>query len=635
MRVIIAVFAGAICCGCYGTGIPYVVRNDPLTPISSADPGLQAAFSEVDITTEPGPPEYGYSSDGTDFTKGYWLRLKARVLVLQSNDVRVAMVQCDLGAASGLLHREVAQRVTKLGIDPSRLVLATTHTHGGPGGFFGDKFMNGHIGARAGFDPQLVKFFADTIANGIEDATSRLKPARISVGHTTVDSKAAANRSESAWQRNFDDGTPVPDQQVDRTLTMLRVDTDEGPAGVWVTYPVHSNSIAAGYSLVHGDIHGLTSRLIKSKLALGEKFVAAVATGAEGDVSPGTHLGEDHGVELTTRVATLISDAAVELFGKLTPVESPTLSLAYEEVSMRGVNTTQGRLCPNAFLGNPQIRGSEEGRGPLPSFLANEGDVKVPRGCSATKTFFGWIFQPLVVDPDDMPDVLPFQVLRIGSETDGILFTTAPGEPTTQVGRNMKRAVKLAAPKWNGEVAVLGLTNSYALYFTTGPEFLSQQYEGGATLYGGHQGTFLAEEAGRLTSKLKLGAVFNGGFDARREFRPGAVVPLIPSGPACDASKWRPLSVKVGDDVRFTWSGSGADETCRHLASVRVECDGAVPLDELGLPHSDEGKSLEVSSCGREWTAKWKPGKTTGTCQFFVSRDGHDVKSEFFTLRAP
>ena len=155
MRVVVVAVVAVFLSSCLGNGKLLWVRNKRVEPAPNVE-RLRAGVAEVDLTPPPGLPTYGFSSDGAAHTEGYWLRLQGRVIVLESGTTRIAMMQLDLGAASALLHRKIAERIERLGIAAPQLVMSTTHTHGGPSAFFSDKFFNNVVGAAAAFDERLV-----------------------------------------------------------------------------------------------------------------------------------------------------------------------------------------------------------------------------------------------------------------------------------------------------------------------------------------------------------------------------------------------------------------------------------------------------------------------------------------------
>ena len=654
----------------FGKGVMVPVES-PRAARQPSDLGVRAAFREVDITPEPGPPLYGWSSDGHAYSTGYWLRLKARVLALEANGERLAMVQLDLGAASTLMHRRIAKALAQDGIDPSRLVMSTTHTHAGPGGFFGDRFFNHMIPARNGFDEALTGYFVETIAAAVHEAFMHLKPARLAVAQEQVARDATSNRSIEAWRHNFDEGQRKPMERdgsgqlveaaINHTLTLLRVDTQESPgapftpAGVWTAFAVHGNSAGYHSPLLHGDVHGLTARLTRSRLGLPEHFVAATTTGAEGDVAAGPAPGQNAGFALTYQVSNLVAEAAIRAFnGAEARIDAGGISLqgspvAYDELSLRGAPTSASNLCPASYMSNAQVAGSEEGRAPaIAAWIgAEEGNTRAPAGCMSQRGEFAVFLKPLTVfltDPDETPDVVPFQVVRLGKGSDGVVFTSVPGEATTEIGHRIERAVRGALNPTGGNAdapafAVLGLTNGYVTYITTGPEYLAQAYEGGNTMYGGQEGDLFVEEFGRLTGLLGKG---RDRWHPRREFWPGpppgkAFVPDA-NAPRCQPMTWSAQGVKSTGDARsFTWLGAKPGERCRPPAHVRVECEtgGAwrVPVDADGLPQSDDGRALEVSQKDATWTALWQPGASSrfGKCRFAVAREGGDLFSNEFS----
>lgn len=620
-------------CG-YGNGTLVEVIQRPVRHFDPLPEGLHAGVAEVDITPPPGMPMYGYASTGVRSAEGYWLRLEARIIVLQQGPTRLALVQLDLGAGSALLHRRLADELHDIGIGPHNLMTATTHTHGGPGGYFGDKFYNEFVGARAGFDPLWLDWLVKRIAGGVREALGRMRPARLAVVQWPVAPEATFNRSIRAWRRNFDaHGLPHPPDPVERKLTLVRIDIDDEtgvprPAAAWTVFAVHGTSMPAKYPLHHGDIHGLAARLIRRWISdrYGvQGFVAATTNGAEGDVSPGW--GQyPRGKQVTMAVAGHIARAAFEAFVRIDDAmakesaRKAPLGVAYREISMRGAGTRGGRLCQMPVLGAPQLAGSEEGRGPLYGFLQMiEAATREPSGCDATKVKIAGALQYHIVSPDDFPDVVPFQLVTLGAEADGVVLAAFPGEATTEVGRHVVRRVKQESGF--ARVAVVGLANGYATYFTTPEEFLAQHYEGGATLYGPWQGRFAEEQLERLAVELNESESAVDYF-TRAVFRPGEAVRFWPAGGRCNPEAWRAGGLVRGEGtITFHWTGIAAGEAC-DLPAVRVVCGGAVLRDERGFPQTDEEFNFEVRRKAIDgWSALWTVrGRSARPCHFEVAR---------------
>jgi neutral ceramidase len=93
------------------------------------------------------------------------------------------------------------------------------------------------------------------------------------------------------------------------------------------------------------------------------------------------------------------------------------------------------------------------------------------------------VFMPGIEEPPDVPQVLPVQLLRVGT----LAVIGIPGELTTMAGRRLRATVLDAMAAIGVTHVALGTyANEYAQYITTFEEYSSQQYEGASTLFGPH-----------------------------------------------------------------------------------------------------------------------------------------------------
>ena len=94
-----------------------------VSPCAAA--GIRVGLSQVDITPPVGGLTTGYASARP--TDGIHDPVSARVLVLESDQARIALVVCDLCVYnSSWLH----DQLPAIGVD--QLLLLNTHTHAGP-----------------------------------------------------------------------------------------------------------------------------------------------------------------------------------------------------------------------------------------------------------------------------------------------------------------------------------------------------------------------------------------------------------------------------------------------------------------------------------------------------------------------
>jgi neutral ceramidase len=140
--------------GCTRYQTPMLIPTTTVIRVPGIDPGswksggvFVAGVGKVDITPPPGLPLFGYSRARTDPAAGVRTRLYARALYLEdARGEHVVLVQCDLGAISSLLHLQVARAIVQeTGISVDRLLIGATHTHAGPGGYFGVAYYNRSI----------------------------------------------------------------------------------------------------------------------------------------------------------------------------------------------------------------------------------------------------------------------------------------------------------------------------------------------------------------------------------------------------------------------------------------------------------------------------------------------------------
>ncbi|HSN90315.1 MAG TPA: neutral/alkaline non-lysosomal ceramidase N-terminal domain-containing protein, partial [Anaeromyxobacteraceae bacterium] len=122
---------------------------------------LRAGAAAVPFDLPEGVPIGGfarlsYGSEGVREPVG------ARALVLAVPGCKVALASAEILLVPEALEEAVLARVTDLGL--SGVVIAATHTHAGPGGYWQHPF--GELIATGGYDPHV----RDAVAGGIAEA---------------------------------------------------------------------------------------------------------------------------------------------------------------------------------------------------------------------------------------------------------------------------------------------------------------------------------------------------------------------------------------------------------------------------------------------------------------------------------
>lgn len=628
---------------------PRITIEQPEIARQSGTNELLAGAAEVDITPPPGLPLFGFSVEASGNAKGYWTRLKARTIVFQDEQgERVALVQLDLGAVSALLHREVARRLAPWGFGPGNLMMAASHTHAAPGGFFGETFYNRFGSGRPGFFRHLVKWLADRISEGVKTACADLAPCRIGAGVVTVEG-LSRNRSLEAWIWNYaKNPTRIPYSTVIPDVYLLRVDrvitdpaADTVPIAAFVVAPVHATSVGNHNKLYHGDLHGAASRylasMIKRRYGLKHSFVAAVASGPQGDVSP---TWKEQGIDEARRLGYLLAEKTEGLFHRLDgKLQKASPQYIFIEPRIQGAELKEGNLCGTPVVGIPALGGAEDGRSRLYAKLSVlEGRKRAhPIGCQGVKIPAGRSIQRLLVKAASFPEFAPLQMIRFG---DLITFVTLPAEPTTESGYRIKRALE---EKVNTRyVGLVAVANEYMSYVATPEEYSAQHFEGAFTLYGPQESVFFRE---RVEKMAEMGADNASECSKVRTFKPGRSQKLFIRGKSANPGEWRSFDTEDRPDpegnlqqVRFSWIGLKRYNYSKELPTISVECGGSTLVGPEGVEETDHWLNFTVKRTGPNyWSAVWTPPEGIDPGSKFrikVSRPGFQpLFSKEFSLK--
>ncbi len=563
------------------------------------------------------------------------MRLKGRAIVLEvpaaDGGRRLAIVQADLGAVSPLLHALVANETASLGVDRAHLLLAATHTHGGPAGHMPDPFYSSFGGARPGFDEAFTRRVASLLARAVDLAVKDLDNAKIGRASSTVHG-LAYNRSYVAWVAN-ETGASSPDaSSVDSLVPVLRIDHVNGkrstPRALIATASVHGTAVGPDNDLYHSDLFGYAAQSIRRGIATesGANVVPLVFAGAEGDASPLPP--RNQGFRKAERAGERLADAVLNAWRTASLGTPADLGAAYREVSFRNAPTSAGSTCAHALVGVPTLGGAEDGRSDLYGHAGvYEGRRRhVAGGCHSPKVPALGSLQRGARDRElEPPDWAPFQLLRIGSVASVVAL---PGEPTRQVGLELMRR---AGP---GSM-VVGLANGYVGYFTTALEYAEQQYEGGSTFWGPRQSALAYDTVAGLAREA---SVADGGLGlgfGTQVFRPWMPRAFISAGGKCSSSDWRPVALQAhrGPPV-FKWRGQPERQWCDGgMPVVAVECGPGD--DALATAVTDDTGHIAVRSLGsRDWSATLLAPRALmrGHCRFTV-RDANGrllVRSDAF-----
>jgi neutral ceramidase len=509
--------------------------------------------------TDPavGLPMQGMA-DRSQITAGVESRLYARAFVIADPASgtaagRVAIVIAEIWSATRPVKDAVLTSLRAAHGDlygDENVLLAGTHTHSAPGGYSGALLYDFDF-ERGGCDEATIACIADGCVRAVGMAHANLAAGRIYVNRGPV-ADCGRNRSPQAYRCNPQAERDRWGADTDREMLLLKfVKVDAGgnerSVGVLNWYPIHPTDRGQKNLLVTGDNKGYASSLFEQQMgsdrSLPETFVAAFANANCGDVSPNVELGhppdgvhdraqmEKHGRQQFEVAEQLFQSATEEVTG---PVEYRHTRVDFSNVSL---GSNGARTWP-AALGVSFAAGSSEDSVPVPDLGIREGiaattmtvadqligsvagiglsvifGVSVIDEAAAVTEREGHLPKPVVLmpgieDPSAVPQVLPVQLLRIGT----VAVLGIPGELTTMAGRRLRTTV-LDSIGSGGvkDVALATYANEYAQYTSTPEEYTSQQYEGASTLFGPHSLDRYQQIAARLAAAVASGTPIDPG----------------------------------------------------------------------------------------------------------------------------
>jgi neutral ceramidase len=514
-----------------------------------AQPILYAGAGQADIT----PPQTGYFLGGWTLAYrvalGQSTRLYANVLVLRRGAQKLALVEADLFAITAGMQSDVAAQLADLGFSRQNILLQASHTHSGPGGWTNNPTYNSAApDTTASFllsDPsayvkfltstpankQLYTFLVDRIAVAIRRANADLAPAEAGWGHADLVG-ITQNRSLEAHLANFGVNDPTYGtgkvsqdpggyiDTIDPSVDVLRVDkllkrhvrctrrprrtcvrTVAEPIGAWSTFADHGTVVHSFYGVYSGDHLGVAMRTLSAAIRQAghvparQTVVDVYPNADEGDQTAALqHLGPSGADTVGQAEAAKMFEAWRAAGTHMT--RTPALALRWTVSCFCGQMTATGRVASAGAAGVPFLTGAPEGRGPLyDHFGLNLSGIRSPFS-SPTQG------DKLIVPFGSFPPAVPISVIQIGSGA----IASVPGEATVMVGQQFRRAVLTAlAPVGVNQVAIGGLANDYIQYVTTPAEYHWQSYEGGSTLFGPNEATFLQERLVELATDLTHG----------------------------------------------------------------------------------------------------------------------------------
>lgn len=486
------------------SSISRLVRS---TQPTSTNPFLVGA-GVSDITGEIA--EVGFIGYGSETQRGSGLHTRqyarAFVVIDPATGRRNLLVVLDALSAWGSIREAVVQQVqAEFGPDftESNIMITANHTHATPGGVTKDALYNV---TTLGFHTPTFRAQVDGSLRAIRQALADLAPGNVTVSTSRV-TGVGVNRSAIAQQHDPTELTQEMVNRVDPTNTTFRFEHNGKTRAILNWFALHATSLTNQNTLVSSDNKGYAEYLLEKvdhgvDLNAGSEsasFIAAFANSNAGDVSPNTFLQPGMGPtsdpfeNLKIQGAKQADAVRQQLSRPGSPVGKGLDSritytdFSHLKVGARWTGTgIAGSTC-NASLGAPFAAGSvEDGPGP----------VGFKEGVNSNKLWsdFNWLAYRLSASLEacqypkanllavdrQIQQKLPVQIMRFGD----YYLLGMPGELTGAVGVQYRKDIAELFGVDQSHVIVQGYSNAYSHYVTTPQEYVTQQYEGGATVFG-------------------------------------------------------------------------------------------------------------------------------------------------------
>jgi neutral ceramidase len=516
---------------------PVIFQVKTATAREAARTGVpRCGVAEVEIT----PKEYvamaGYSLAGKTAT-GVGHPLFARALYIDDGAGQTAAV-CflDLWCASRyLLYTTAADpKCREVGIGAPQLILAGTHTHAGPGNYFGNRLYDFIVSSDpSGFKKKIADDLAAGIALCVNRAANSAVPARLGVASAPV-WRVSRNRAHPAFLENKEaatwnidgpgQGAPpdLPDVShlaIDPRVFCIAAVSEAANTllGAFATFSCHATALGENNNKYDSDWPGVACNLAAQALAnpSGGPPIVALADSAGADITP-MQCVEDHGPDLVQQVGQAVADGIVQAT-KQAVQNAGGFSLEMHFIELAPSLEMPPVACIEKALpkpkdrnewaiGAPALGGAGDGHSKLFPLLVHESmiseffdhkDPQFPKslGLGVLQDFLKAMFR---LAPADF---IPIHTLRVA----GHQFATYPGEPTVTTAFRLEKALKAATGA--ASASIIGYADDYSGYYPTHEEYMLQRYEGASMIRGRHASQAISDALVDLATSSSIFAL--------------------------------------------------------------------------------------------------------------------------------
>jgi hypothetical protein len=293
-------------------------------PSFGARPEWKAGVAKVQITPRKPLWMMGFGAR-TKPSEGVLQELYAKALALEDRSGRRSvLVTTDLLGFPAAVASNIAARVAKqYGLPRERLLLNSSHTHGGPVLATPRRVL---VGTRASAEQwrdieDYTRELEGKVVVVIGAALKDLQPALLSFGHG--ETKFAVNRRLKT-EKGIQSFVSNPEGPVDHEVPVLRVESERGNLrGLVFGYACHTTSLLADTYLFHGDYAGFAQEWLERQHPNSAAFFVQ---GCGGDITTWPRGTVEHARKYGEMLATAADKAVGD---SVRPVRGPLTAAFY------------------------------------------------------------------------------------------------------------------------------------------------------------------------------------------------------------------------------------------------------------------------------------------------------------------
>ena len=309
---------------------------------SASGQTLQAGVAKVKTTPESPVTMSGYGGRDEPF-KGVHDDLYTRAIVFSNGTRKALVIAADIIGLSRDYCLDLKKSITeKTGIPGEYIVIAATHTHGGP--------TTGTYEKQSDAVRAYVASLNENMLNASVTANANLKPVTIGSGRgeclMNINRRARTAKGGIELGRN-------PYGACDHDVAVLKIQGEDGkPIGIFINWPCHGTVLGPRNYLITGDWPGAAARFVEENL--GDGVIAPVTAGASGNINPiyGPHIDfEDakdyaYGMEAT---GMYVGEEAIRVANEADTFPNAAISAASRVITLKGKKRGESNAPPQNF----------------------------------------------------------------------------------------------------------------------------------------------------------------------------------------------------------------------------------------------------------------------------------------------